>query len=128
MKELDSFLHKIEKLIEENAQYKYEAYSFVLAALHYASSSLKKPRHITGRELLEGIRKYSLDQFGPLAKTVLNYWGIHETADFGKIVFGLVDAGVLRKQPEDKIEDFENVYSFDEAFHQDFEIEDDPST
>ena len=128
MKELDSFLHKIEKLIQDNGQYKYEAYSFVMAALHDTASGLQKSRHITGGELLEGIKKYSLEQFGPLAKTVLNYWGIHETVDFGKIVFELVEVGVLRKQAEDKIEDFKNVYNFDEAFKQDFQIEDEPAS
>ena len=118
MRELESFLEKIEKVMKANGRYKFEAYSFVMAALHHTVSRLKKPRHVTGPELLDGIRSYALDQFGPMARTVLRYWGIEETLDFGKIVFALVEVGILRKQPEDKIEDFKNVYDFKEAFDQ----------
>ena len=124
MKELESFLEKIEKVMKANRQYKFEAYSFVMAGLHHTVSKLSKSRHITGPELLEGIRDYALDQYGALARTVLNYWGIFKTEDFGKIVFALVEVGVLRKQPEDKLEDFLNVYSFEEAFDKSFKIKD----
>lgn len=124
MKELESFLKKIETVMAEHRQYKFEAYSFVMAGLHHTVSKLKKPRHVTGRELLEGIREYALDQFGPMARTVLNYWGIQKTQDFGQIVFALVEVGVLRKQPEDKIEDFKNGYDFKEAFDRGYRIKD----
>ncbi len=124
MKELETFLEKIEKVMKQNRQYKFEAYSFVMAALHHTVSKLAKPRHISGRELLEGIREYALEQFGPMARTVLDYWGIHQTIDFGKIVFALVEVGILRKQPEDKLEDFEKAYDFEKAFDQGYEIKD----
>ncbi len=125
MKELESYLQKIEKLMSGNHQYKFEAYSFVMAALHYTVTKLKKPRHITGAELLKGIREYTLEQFGPLSRTVLNYWGVHETIDFGRIVFALVDAGILRKQQEDKLDDFQGVYDFKKAFDQAYRIKED---
>ena len=124
MKELETFLEKIERLMEQNGSYKFEAYSFVMAGLHHTVSKLKKPRHVSGKELLEGIREYALDQFGPMARTVLNYWGIHKTVDFGKIVFALVEIGILRKQAEDKLVDFENIYDFKKAFDQGYEIKD----
>jgi uncharacterized repeat protein (TIGR04138 family) len=124
MKELESFLSKIERVMKEHDQYKFEGYSFVMSGLHYTVTRLPKQRHITGKELLEGIREYALEQFGPLTKTVLNYWGIFETEDFGKIVFALVEVGVLRKQPQDKIEDFRNIYSFDDVFKASFVLED----
>ena len=124
MKELESYLRKIERVIKQNKQYKFEAYSFVMAGLHHTVSKLAKARHVTGKELLEGIREYAMQQFGPLARTVLNYWGVYKTEDFGKIVFALVEVGVLRKQPEDKIEDFKDVYQFEEAFDQGYEIKD----
>lgn len=116
MKERDSLIEKIEKVVEENKPYTLEAFKFVLDALHETVSVLDKPRHISGQELLEGIRLYAIREYGPLAKTVLNYWGIRTTEDFGRIVFLLVEIGLLRKQPEDRIEDFQNVYDFDEAF------------
>lgn len=116
MTDPDSLLEKIEKVVEENKPYTLEAFKFVLDALHETVTVLDKPRHVSGQELLEGIRLYAIKEYGPLAKTVLNYWGIHETEDFGKIVFLLVEIGLLRKQPDDKIEDFRGVYSFDQAF------------
>ena len=124
MKELEGFLEKIERVMKQHRRYKFEAYSFVMAALHNTVTKLPKARHITGQELLLGIRGYAMDQFGPLARTVLNYWGIKKTEDFGKIVFALVEVGILRKQPEDKIEDFKNVFDFKEAFDKGYKIKD----
>ena len=124
MKDDENYLEKIEAIIQGNSRYKFESYSFVLAALHHTVSSLKSPRHITGPELLEGVRQYALQQFGRMSRTVLEYWGIRETRDIGEIVFALVDAGILRKQPDDKIEDFANVYDFKEVFDRGFEIKD----
>ena len=112
----EQILEKIQKLIDQNPHYKFEAYSFILSALHYTMSSLPGPRHITGREFCEGIRRYAIDQFGPLARTVLEYWGIRQTLDFGKLVFALVDVGLMRKTEEDSLDDFKNVYDFKTAF------------
>jgi uncharacterized repeat protein (TIGR04138 family) len=123
MEESGSYLRKIEGILEKDPRYKFEAYTFVLAALHDTVSKLKKPRHVSGRELTLGIRKYALDQFGPMVKTVLHHWGIGKTLDFGKIIFALIDVQLLSKQPEDKIEDFDKVYEFDDAFGQ-YKIED----
>ena len=123
MEEAGSFLQKIEAILEKNTDYKFEAYTFVLAALHDTVSRLKKQRHITGRELALGIRRYALDQFGPMVKTVLHHWGIRTTLDFGKIVYALIDVQLLSRQPEDKLEDFDKVYEFEEAFGK-YKIED----
>jgi uncharacterized repeat protein (TIGR04138 family) len=77
---------------------------------------METPRHISGRELAEGVRDLSVEQFGPLARTVLEHWGIHATEDVGAIVFALVESGVLIKQDEDSPGDFEDVFDFDDAF------------
>ncbi len=112
----EEILNKIQKLIDRDDGYKFEAYSFVLAALHYTMMSLTTPRHISGQEFCDGLRRYAIDQFGPLARTVLEYWGIHQTVDFGKIVFALVEVGLMRKTEEDTLDNFRNVYNFDNAF------------
>lgn len=112
----EQILEKIQKLIDSNPQYKFEAYSFILAALHFTMMGLSEPRHITGREFCEGIRRYAIDQFGPLTCTVLEYWGITGTLDFGKLVFALVDVGLMRKTEEDSLDDFRDVYDFKAAF------------
>ncbi len=113
----EEILIKIQKLIDLNPNYKFEAYSFVLAALHYTMTALPSPRHISGAEFCDGLKRYAVDQFGPLARTVLEYWGITETLDFGKIVFALVEVGLMRKTDEDSLADFTRIYDFEAAFN-----------
>jgi len=79
-------------------------------------------RHVSGQELCEAIRQFALDQFGYMAQTVLSNWGIHETGDFGEIVFNLIGIGQMRKTPNDHREDFNDVYDFEAAFKQEFRI------
>lgn len=104
------------RLHEEDPRFHRRAYALVLGALNHVVESLSEPRHITGAELAEGVRDIALDHFGPLARSVLNYWGIRCTEDVGSIVFRLVEGGVLVKQEGDRIEDFRDVYDFEEAF------------
>ncbi len=73
-------------------------------------------RHVTGQQLCLGLRDYALRQYGRLAKMVLASWNVHETGDFGRIVFTMIDAGLMRKTDEDTLEDFQHVFDFDEAF------------
>lgn len=82
----------------------------------------EEERHITGQQLCEAIRLYALDQYGLMAKGVLNHWGVKSTGDFGEIVFSLIEIGQMRKTPHDRREDFEDVYSFEEALRDGFEI------
>lgn len=103
-------------LVRRNPRYAEPAYVFVLRALHRQLERFSSPRHVSGRELAESVRELALAQFGPLARTVLEHWGIHSTSDMGEIVFSLVDGGVLIRQETDSREDFEGLYSFDEAF------------
>ena len=77
---------------------------------------LPEPRHITGAELAEGARSLAIDRYGPMARTVLEFWGISATEDLGRLVFALVEAGVLIKQEEDTIDEFVDVFDFEEAF------------
>jgi uncharacterized repeat protein (TIGR04138 family) len=81
------------------------------------------PRHLTGRELCEAIRLYALDQFGFMAKTVLNTWGVYKTRDFGNIVFNLIEIGEMSKTKDDRQEDFDDVFDFDAHLQQEFKIE-----
>jgi uncharacterized repeat protein (TIGR04138 family) len=80
-------------------------------------------RHLTGRELCEAIRRLALDQFGYMAKTVLNSWGVHNTGDFGNMVFNLIDIGEMSKTKHDRREDFDDVFDFETELRQEFRIE-----
>jgi len=114
--EIASYMKRLAKVTTKYTEYKTEAYHFIMVGLHYTLGKLKEQRHLTGQELSCGIRDYALEQFGPLVKTVFEYWGIRETYDFGKIVYYLIEEGLMAKTDEDSIEDFRDVYSFDEAF------------
>lgn len=116
MGEVLNILETIESIISRDSRYKKEAYNFVLEGLNYTVSRLKKPRHVSGAELLEGLRRYAKEQFGPMALTVLKHWGINSTLDFGNIVFNLVEAKILNKTEQDSINDFKNGYDFKTAF------------
>ena len=110
----------LDRLNERNLRYDGRAYLFVLSALHAVMDDLHERRHISGRELAEGARYLALERFGPMARTVLEHWGIRTTQDLGEIVFALVDCGILTKQDEDRPEDFEDVFDFREAFEEDY--------
>ena len=111
--EKSRFLHDI---LEEDPRYTDEAYNFVLDTLREVIEGLQEVRHITGRELSEGCRRRALELYGPLARSVLEYWGIKTTADFGEIVFNLIKAKQLTKTEADSKKDFRDVFKFDEAF------------
>ena len=113
----------LEQIIARDPRYKLEAYVFVHDALGHTWSRLEQRRHVTGRELLDGIKDLALKQYGPMALAVLNSWGVRATDDFGAIVFNMVDAGLLSKTEEDRIEDFHAVYDFDDVFVRSYNIE-----
>lgn len=103
-------------ILEKDPRYSAEAYLFVREGLDHTVRKLEKPRHVSGQELLEGMREYALKEYGPVTKRVLLEWGINECIDFGNIVFNLVNEGLLGKTEEDRIEDFMGGYDFHEAF------------
>jgi len=111
-------------ICKEDSRFDRQAYTFVRQALDHTVKELKrkspertgKSQHVSGAELLQGIRLYALDQFGPLTKTVLNTWGIQRCSDFGDIVFNLIEYNVFSKTESDRREDFADIYDFEEAF------------
>lgn len=110
----------MDRLRERHPRYHETAYLFILSALHHVLEGLPEPRHISGRELADGVRELALHRFGPMARTVLGHWGIEATADVGQIVFALVDAGILLKQDDDSPRDFEKLFDFEQAFESDY--------
>ena len=112
----EQFMTAIETICEKDPRYKEDAYEFVMEALSYTQKKFSRVKHVRGEELLQGIRDLLLEQFGPLALTVLKHWGIHSTEDFGNIVFNLVENRVLSKTEEDNIDSFKNAYNFEEVF------------
>ena len=120
-----NFNEALAQILQEDKRYDENAYHFLREALDFTIKMLGKPqagaaRHVSGVELLEGVRQYALKEYGPVAQTVLGRWGIRRCEDIGEIVFNLVDKGVLGKTEEDKREDFAGGYDFDEAFRQPF--------
>lgn len=106
---------------QKHGRYKPNAYRFTLDAVGFTVRALEENRHVSGNELLDGIRRLALDRFGPMAKTVFEQWGVSTTEDFGAIVFQLVDEGLLGKTEQDKMSDFARGYDFDDAFVRNFD-------
>jgi uncharacterized repeat protein (TIGR04138 family) len=106
----------MDRLRKQYPAYHDTAYLFILAGLHYTLERLGEQRHITGRELAEGCRDLALERYGLMARLVLEHWGIRATRDFGEIVFALVECGVLVKQDDDSVADFEDVFCFHDTF------------
>jgi uncharacterized repeat protein (TIGR04138 family) len=139
------------KLLVEDRRYKLEAYQFVRMGLTYAQEVLglgdeaaaptsasadsdsddddeaggqapRHPRHVTGQDLCQALRRLATNQFGLMAKLVLANWGIRSTSDFGEIVYNLIRIGEMSKSNGDRREDFDDVYDFDQAFVREFAI------
>jgi uncharacterized repeat protein (TIGR04138 family) len=117
-------------------RYHQDAYRFVFDALQFAQDQLKRPlprdpddqhAHITGQELCAGIRELAVKRFGLLARTVFAHWGITSTTDFGRIVFELIDRGEMRKTDRDTLDDFVDVYDFEDAFDRAYSIDTTPA-
>jgi len=120
-----SFEKALDLVQAKDSRYAREAYTFVKEALDYTQKSISRKnrgriRHVTGQELLEGIRLFALSQYGPMALMLLTEWGIRNCRDFGDIVFNMVEVGWLAKTEKDSRADFEKGYDFSEAFRKPF--------
>jgi uncharacterized repeat protein (TIGR04138 family) len=120
------FAEALDSIVASDPRYYRDAYVFLRDALDYTTKQQKKAkgatvRHVAGPELLEGVRQYALKEFGPMVITVFGHWGLKTTEDVGNMVFNLIGAGIFGKTEEDSIDDFKNVFDFDEAFVKPFE-------
>ena len=115
------FTEALDSIVARDPRYARDAYVFLRDSLDFTTKQQKKikgatVRHVAGPELLEGVRQYALQEFGPMVMTVFSAWGIHCCKDIGHMVFNLIEAGIFGKTEEDSLEDFKNVYDFKEAF------------
>ncbi len=132
MPELD-FNAIVEQICKEDPRFDRKAYTFLRQGLDHTVKELKrkeaaakgskegKSHHVSGAELLEGLRVYALDQYGPLAITVLTAWGVKQCSHFGDMVFNLIEYGVFSKTDSDRREDFSEVFTFEDAFVKPFQ-------
>ena len=125
MQQDPDFAEIVGLICKEDTRFDRKAYDFIRLGLDHTVKELKnkesssragRSRHVSGPELLEGLRVYALEQFGPLTKTVLESWGIRRCSDFGDIVFNLIEYNVFSKTENDRKEDFSDLYTFEAAF------------
>ena len=116
MKEKKDFYQVIEEICVKDPRYKPDAYEFVMQALYFTQKKIKRQGHMSGKELLEGIRDFAVQEYGPMTKTLLYHWGISKTEDFGNIVFNMIGKKVLSKTENDSVADFRDVYDFEKTF------------
>ena len=123
----------LEGCLRSAGDYSIEAFYFVQEGLQFAADRVHGPakatltepdgtRHINGRQLCEGLRAFALERWGLMARAVLSIWGVRSTGDFGRIVFAMIEAELLQKQPTDSLKDFANVYDFARAFDAGYRI------
>jgi uncharacterized repeat protein (TIGR04138 family) len=128
--------HAIRLIVKQDPRFDREAYHFVSDALaftvHQARESreelgmLDLPReeqHVSGRDMLKGIRELALERFGPLAPVVFEHWGIRSTLDFGHVVFNMIEARLMSKRESDRVEDFADGFDFSKAFDVELDLE-----
>ncbi len=138
-------LQAMRDLLAKDKRFKLEAYQFIRESLQFAhenrelmqlegpsvesplaggvpASGQSSSKHVTGQQLCEACRRYAIEQYGYLAKIVLANWGIRSTSDFGELVYNLIRIEQMRKSDTDRREDFDDVYSFDDAFEPQFEF------
>ena len=116
MDEAQDFFSRLSEILKQDTCYKQDAYFFVMASLSRAVRHLKAPRHVTGPELLKHIQEEAEEQFGPMAVTVFEHWGVKNSLDFGYIVFNMVREGILSKTEADALEDFKDAVFFQNLF------------
>ncbi len=119
------FAEALDSIVASDPRYARDAYVFLRDSLDFTTKQQKKikgatVRHVAGPELLEGVRQYALQEFGPMVMTVFSSWGIHCCEDIGHMVFNLIEASIFGKTEEDSLEDFKNVYDFEAAFAKPF--------
>lgn len=127
----NEFSLSVQRILKKDQRYNHKAYFFLRDALEFTikghdPQQLLDKGHISGKTLLDGIRKFAIEQYGPLTMHVLDDWGIKSCEDFGEIVFNLVEVGVLGKNDQDSKDDFKGAYNFKEAFLQPFDPLDTP--
>jgi uncharacterized repeat protein (TIGR04138 family) len=116
LQETMDLMHTIRKLADRRGAFCADAYFFVLEALENAMEAMEERGHITGEDLLDWIRELGTERYGVMAGDVFHAWNVHGTIDFGRIVFHLVEAGLLHKRDEDSLSDFLDKFDFDDAF------------
>jgi len=122
------FTEALDQVVAADPRYDKEAYLFLQDALDFTMKARKKQklelsRHVTGQELLDGVRAFALREYGPMVPSVFETWGIGRCDDFGEMVFNLIRAGIFGKTDTDTIDDFRNGYDFQEAFVKPFQPE-----
>ena len=120
-----NFDEAVDLILAKDSRFARDAYAFVREALAFTQKLAGKEsrgaiRHVSGQELLNGIRKFALEQFGPMVATVFEEWGVKSCRDFGEIVFNMVEIGLLAKTDKDTRDDFQNGYDFTDAFRKPF--------
>jgi uncharacterized repeat protein (TIGR04138 family) len=120
-----NFEEALERIVESDPRFHRQAYFFLREALEHTHKMLGKAdkgvvHHVTPQQLLDGIREYALQQFGPMAMMVLEEWGVRSCEDWGTIVFWMIEHNLLARSEQDKREDFKGHYDFFQAFRQPF--------
>ena len=115
----------VDTIVKRDKRYDPGAYFFLKDALDFTikrtmSQNNGEERHVSGQELLVGVRDYALQEFGPMASTLLREWGVRSCKDVGEMVFVLIEEGMFGRQDSDTKDDFRDLFDFEEALTEPF--------
>jgi len=119
----EDFYYIVSQIHQEDPRYHPDAYEFVMEALAFTQKKFKMAKHVSGRQFLEGIKALLLKKFGPMTISILDYWGVKNTEDFGNIVYNLERHQVIAKDEDDQYETFKDVYDFQKVFDEGYRKE-----
>jgi len=115
----EDYKQRLTEIIRLDGRYEREAYNFVLMSINFSITVIVRRNTITAKELLDGMRIYSLEKFGPMSRMVMEHWGVFSCKDFGEIVLNLINKGIVEGAIEHVVEEFEEVgFDFTEAFEE----------
>ena len=111
MEEIDFESDSFADILAKDDRYSPRAYALLTDVIRFLGEG---DRHMTGGDILEEFKDRALDQYGPLAYTVLSEWGVSRCEDVGEMMFNLVDSGRIEKDEQDTAESFVGGYDFKE--------------
>lgn len=120
-----SFEDALNELTRKHKEFTREAYYFMREAIDYAAEQLNKETsqpNLSAKELYLGACSYALEEYGPMARKVLESWGIYTNRDFSDVVYNLIEAGVFGKQKDDSPSDFEKLEPLENVLNAPFSI------
>ena len=108
--------HNVLDMAAARSGYPTDAFSFVIDVI---ACSAGTGSHVGARAICDSVREYALEYFNDAeeATELLAAWKLNRSEDVGRVVYALVESGLLTDGPEDRLEHFDSLFMLDTLFH-----------